>query len=148
MQISFRQIKDEDFEFLREVHNAALKEYITQTWGWDDDWQKQSFERNFNPDDGEIIVINGKDAGFLWVVEKETETLLASIRILPEFQNKGIGTKLIKKLIGKSQKKNKPVRLQVLKINPAKKLYKRLGFEIFAETKTHFLMKTASNNLL
>ncbi|CAN5600415.1 hypothetical protein BH24ACI2_BH24ACI2_15400 [soil metagenome] len=133
---------------MRQLHNAALKQYVTQTWGWDNDWQQQNFERNFNSDVGEIIVINGTDAGFLWVIEKETETLLASIRMLPEFQNKGIGTKIIQKIIGESQKKNKPVRLQVLKINPAKKLYERLGFEIFDETKTHFLMKTPNKDFI
>ncbi|HLM00911.1 MAG TPA: GNAT family N-acetyltransferase, partial [Pyrinomonadaceae bacterium] len=73
--------------------------------------------------------------------EKKDETALVSIRLLPEFQNRGIGTKLIKDVLAASIAKNKPVRLQVLKINPARNLYERLGFEISGETGTHFLMR-------
>lgn len=138
MQIELRQIETSDFDFLWRLHNAALKEYVTQTWGWDENWQRESFIKTFNPSEGKIIVIDGKDAGYLWVIEKENEILLASIRLLPEFQNHGIGSKIIRDLLDKSEK---PVRLQVLKVNPARRLYERLGFEICEETATHFTMK-------
>ncbi|HEX8250412.1 MAG TPA: GNAT family N-acetyltransferase [Pyrinomonadaceae bacterium] len=141
MQITFRQIKIKDFEFLWQLHNAALKKYITATWGWNEDWQRRNFEKNFNLREGEIIVVGEKDAGFLWISEKETEIALISIRLLPEFQNRGIGTKLIKDVLDKARAQKKPVRLQVLKINPAQNLYEKLGFEVFGETATHFLMR-------
>ena len=83
MQIELRQIEPSDFDFLWRLHNAALKEYVTQTWGWDENWQRESFIKTFNPSEGKIIVIDGKDAGYLWVIEKENEVLLASIRLLP-----------------------------------------------------------------
>lgn len=34
-----------------------------------------------------------------------------------------------------------PVELQVLKVNPARSLYERLGFAVFDETETHHLMR-------
>jgi ribosomal protein S18 acetylase RimI-like enzyme len=145
MQITFRQIKIKDFEFLWQLHNAALKKYITATWGWDEAWQRRDFEKNFNPGEGEIVVVDGKDAGFLRVSEKENETFLISIRLLPEFQHRGIGTKLIKDLLAASRAKNKPVRLPVLKVNPARRLYEKLGFEVVEEMETHFLMKASLN---
>ncbi len=143
MQIEFRQIKTSDFDFLWRLHNAALKDYVTKTWGWDETWQRENFAKTFDPSDGKIIVIDRKDAGFWWVIEKESETLLASIRLLPEHQNQGIGSKIIRDLLEKSEK---PVRLQVLKVNPARRLYERLGFKIFEETATHFVMKAISLN--
>jgi ribosomal protein S18 acetylase RimI-like enzyme len=141
MQITFRQIKIKDFEFLWQLHNAALKKYITATWGWDEALQRRLFTESFNPQDGEIVVVDGRDAGFLRVSEKESETFLISIRLLPQFQNRGIGTKLIKDLLAASKAKNKPVRLQVLKTNPALRLYEKIGFQIFGATETHFLMR-------
>jgi ribosomal protein S18 acetylase RimI-like enzyme len=141
MEINFRQIEAKDFEFLWRLHNAALKDYVAQTWGWNDEHQRQMFEREFSADKGKVIVFKGKDAGFLWIIERETETFLVSIRLLPEFQNKKIGTKIITDLLAKSEK---PVTLQVLKINPARRLYERLGFEIVGETETHFLMRNSS----
>jgi ribosomal protein S18 acetylase RimI-like enzyme len=141
METSFRKIERKDFEFLWLLHNAALKDYVKQTWGWDEERQRQLFRESFEIERAMIIVFEGKDTGLLDVTEKETETVLISIRLLPEFQNKGIGTKIIQDILEKSHGKNKPVRLQVLKINPAKKLYNRLGFKIFGETETHFLMR-------
>ena len=138
MKLSFRPIKQKDFEFLWRLHNAALKDYVTQTWGWDEDWQKRNFTKTFKPEKAQIIVFEEKDVGYWEVSEKETETVLISIRLLPAYQKRGIGTKLIKDLLDNSQKS---VRLQVLKVNPARKLYARLGFEIFDETDTHFLMR-------
>jgi len=141
MQITFRQIKIKDFEFLWQLHNAALKKYIAATWGWDEALQRRFFAERFNPDDGEIVAVDGTDAGFLRVSEKENETVLISIHLLPKFQNQGIGTKLIKDVLAESRSKNKPVRLQVLKVNPARQLYEKLGFRVFGETETHFLMR-------
>ncbi|MBA2736054.1 MAG: GNAT family N-acetyltransferase [Pyrinomonadaceae bacterium] len=137
MRIDFRQITNNDLEFLWKLHNLALKDYVAQTWDWDEDWQRLDFTEKFNPADGKIIVGGGVDAGFWRTIERETETLLVSIRILPEFQNRGIGTKIIKNLLNESKN---PVRLQVLKVNPARRLYEKLGFEIFDETETHFKM--------
>ena len=141
MSITFRQITIKDFEFLWQLHNAALKKYIAATWGWNEALQRRLFAESFNPEDGVIVVAGGKDAGFLRVVEKETEIVLISVRLLPEFQNRGIGTGLIKDVLAEARAKNKPVRLQVLKINPARNLYKKLGFEVFGETETHFSMR-------
>ena len=141
MEINFRKVEANDFEFLWQVHNAALKDYVTLVWGWDEQRQRQLFRESFETERAKVIIFEGKDAGFLDVAERETETVLISIRLLPEFQNKGIGTKVIRDILNKSHEKNKPVRLQVLKINPAKTLYNRLGFEIFGETETHFLMR-------
>ena len=138
-EVSFRPITSDDFDFLWLLHNVALKEYVEKTWGWDEKRQRELFAEDFNTNNGRIIVVNDTDAGYLWAIEKETETLLVSIRLLPEFQNRGIGTKVIEDVLVKS---NKPVRLQVLKINPAQNLYKRLGFETVGETETHFLMRT------
>jgi ribosomal protein S18 acetylase RimI-like enzyme len=141
MEITFRRITPEDFEFLRRLHEAALKEYVELTWGWNEDWQNENFKQLFDPAKGRIVVIDGQDAGFLEVIEKESEIVLSSIRLLPDFQNKGAGTKIIRTVIARAKEGKRPVRLQVLKINPARRLYERLGFRIFEETETHFRMR-------
>ncbi len=138
MQIELRQIETSDFDFLWQLHNAALKDYVAQTWGWDENRQRENFIKTFNPSEGKIIVVEGKDAGYLWVIEKELEVLLASIRLLPELQNHGIGSKIIRDLLENSEK---PIRLQVLKVNPARRLYERMGFKICGETATHFILR-------
>lgn len=67
---------------------------------------------------------------------------LSSIEITPSFQRRGIATRLVRELIHEGQKSNLPVQLYVLKVNPARALYERLGFDIVDETDTHFIMRT------
>jgi ribosomal protein S18 acetylase RimI-like enzyme len=141
-EISLRPITGNDFEFLRQLHKLALKSYITQTWGWDEAWQRREFTEQFNSSNGEIVAVDGTDAGLLWVSEKPTEVKLASIRRLPQFQNQGLGTRLIKDVIRDAQAKGKPVVLHVLKVNPARRLYERLGFTVSEELEWHFPMRT------
>lgn len=139
LKVNFRQIVSDDFDFLWRLHNAALKASVEKTWGWDEERQRELFAEGFNTSNSKIIVVDDTDIGYLWTIEKEAETFLVSIRILPEYQNRGIGAKIIEDVLDKS---NKPVRLQVLKINPVQNLYKRLGFETIGETETHFIMQT------
>jgi len=138
MDISLRSIHGSDYDFLWRLHNEALREYVEKTWGWDEDWQRADFRERFEDRiKGKIITVDGVDAGYFWVNEKENEMFLVSIHLLPEFQNRGIGTRLITQLFETTEK---PVTLQVLKVNPARRLYERLGFEVFEETETHFKM--------
>ena len=52
---------------------------------------------------------------------------ISYVAVLPEFQNQGIGTKLIKKLIAKAQQKNLKTLRLMSRIN-AIKFYQKLGF--------------------
>lgn len=142
MKISYRAIKVRDFEFLWGLHNLALRKYVEDTWGWNEAWQKKKFQAEFDPAKGKIITIDGEDAGYLWIIEKEKETLIASIRLLPKFQGKGAGTRIIENLLLYA---DKDVTLRVLRINPAQNLYKRLGFKIESASRTHYLMRFKSN---
>ncbi len=140
MNISFREIRKDDYNFLYLLNKILFKDYVTQIWGWDENWQKARFKNNFDLQNGEIIVCNkNNDVGFLWVEENPNDTFLRSILVLPEYQKKGIGSKIIVNLQKTSQN---PVVLRVFKLNPARNLYERLGFRVVEETKTHFIMKS------
>jgi hypothetical protein len=41
-----------------------------------------------------------------------------------------------------------PVSLRVLKVNPAQRLWRRLGFTVVGETETHWLMELPPNPAL
>lgn len=139
MEIRLRPITEADYDFLWRLHNAALKRYVEETWGWDEEWQASDFCEKFDPNAGSIINVDSVDAGFWWVAERDDEIVLVSIRLLPEFQRRGIGTRLIRSL---TENSDRPVRLKVLKVNPARRLYERLGFSITRDLDTHYEMTT------
>ena len=68
---------------------------------------------------------------------------IANICIIPEYQDKGIGTRILKEMIAEHTDRN--IKIQYFKQNPVGELYERLGFKPSDETKTHFRMiKTKS----
>jgi len=141
--IAYRAALESDIDFLYALHIATMKEYVDRVWGWDDRAQESSFRQNYAPAQIQIITLDGKDVGMLSLEERQEDVFLRVIEIHPEYQGKGIGTALIKKIIAEGAKNRKPVRLQVLKVNPAKGLYDRLGFSTVEETSTHYIMLTS-----
>ena len=66
---------------------------------------------------------------------------LHRVFLLPEAQGRGIGTRLVEEVLAASRATRRPVRLRVLRVNPARRLYERLGFKVTGETETHFEME-------
>lgn len=132
----------DDADFLYQLHRATMQAYVMQTWGqWDEAWQAQYFQQHFDPSACQIVVLHEQAIGALSVVRRDTDIFLASIELLSAYQGQGIGTHLIKALLDEAQQKDVPVTLQVLKVNPARRLYERLGFSIGGETTTHYQMR-------
>ena len=140
--IKLRQATKSDYDFCYFLKKATLKEYITKTWGWDEQWQKEYYSQNFEPELLKIITESGKDIGCISIVEKEDQFCLSLIEILPQFQNQRIGTNLIENLLREAKEKKKNVYLQVLISNEkAQKLYERFGFKVKEKTDTHYEME-------
>jgi ribosomal protein S18 acetylase RimI-like enzyme len=140
--IKLRDATDADFDFLYAVHRAALKEYVDQTWGWDEGQQKEYFSQRFDPAAVRIIMLGKKDVGSISVSSDEHGIVVNRIELLPAYQNRGIGTHLIKKLLQRARSEHTSVKLQVIKVNKrAKTLYERLGFVVCGETDTHYQMR-------
>ena len=98
---------------------ASLRNHagvVDKTWGWDEAWQRGSVRRT------------------------RLEIFLAAIEIAPRQQNHGIASQLIRQLLDESDQSHLPVKLQVLKVNPARRLYERSGFVHMGETPTHIQM--------
>ena len=58
-----------------------------------------------------------------------------------EFQRRGLGTQLLKRLFVEGRESSLPIRLRVLAVNPAKRLYERLGFVVIETTAERLFME-------
>jgi len=139
---TLRRATQADYAFSYQLHRATMKDYVAQTWGWDEAVQELMFKDRFDPGRSSIIVVDGRDVGIL-SMERRIDTLfLANLQILPEEQGKGLGTAIIKAILARAYDEGISVSLQVLKFNPARHLYERLGFVVSGETATHYLMSS------
>lgn len=144
MEYSFRKCTLEDFDFLLKLKKENFKWYVDNIWGWRDEDQKQRLKQDLEEhlEQKRIIIINNKMVGSYSVHTTENGDLFINeISILKEYQNKGIGRKILEEQLKKNHEKGIRTILQVFKDNPAKKLYERLGFKVYGETETHYQME-------
>jgi ribosomal protein S18 acetylase RimI-like enzyme len=119
-----------------------MRRYVEQAYGpWDETWQRAYFERLFQPERCRIVTSDGQDVGLACTVEAEDEVVLNTLEVLPEHQRKGIGTFVLRSVQREAFARGKAVTLQVLKVNPARRLYERLGFTLVDETEKHYQMR-------
>lgn len=136
----------DDLNFLWELHVLTMQDYAARTWGWDQAWQEGRFRESFDPSKLEILEVAGDAIGTLSVVKEEDHVFLRLIEIHPAWQNRGIGTIVVAQVVTGARERDLPVRLQVLKVNPARRFYERHGFRVSGETGTHFLMEHAAGS--
>lgn len=143
MEYTFRKYTDKDYEFVYQLKKLCYQKYVDEYYGgWVEDVQRKMFANLMEKDGARsyIVIVNGQEAGFFSDgEEKEDSYQPNNLCLIPQFRGFGIGTDILKNIIEKYKGKN--IYLKVFKSNPAQNLYKRLGFEVYDETPSHYLMK-------
>ena len=149
-KISLVPYTNEDYEFVYEVKKNAYKKYVEECWGsWVEDDQRKYFERFIAAVKGNAFIImdENKKIGFYnGEVSESGNYEIGNICIIPEYQGKGIGTKILKDKI--EDNKDRDIEIQYFKQNPVGSLYARLGFVPNGETEFHYQMKKPRQNTL
>ena len=130
-----------DTEFVRISHHAAYRDVVCRQFGaWDEALQDQLFEEKWIPHQFEIVLCDGNPCGFLLVEDRSDHISISEIVIAPQFQGRGIGSRLLNEEMQRGREAKSLLRLQVLRENRAIELYRRLGFKECGTTETHIRM--------
>lgn len=132
MPLALRPALQQDFEYCRRLYFAEMK-WIIEELHLDQTAQEVSFQQQWCRTQARIIVFDDVDVGWLQTVMQADELFIAQMFVDRPFQRKGIGTEVMKRLIGEATQLNRTVRLNVVKINPARRLYERMGFRVTHE---------------
>ena len=149
--MNLRPIRDTDREFLRDLYRSTREEEMLQT-PWTEAEKAQFIEFQFSAQHEhymehypaaqfDVVETNEGAVGRLYVDRRKDEIRLIDIALLPEFRNQGIGGRLLNGLIDESERSGKPLSIHVEQMNPAMRLYKRLGFEKISEYGIYHLMQ-------
>jgi len=84
---------------------------------------------NFPDASPEILRVDGEAAGWLVIARREAEIRLVDIAVSHSYRGRGLASRRIQELLAEADSVNKPVRLSVGVMNPAVRLYERLGFQ-------------------
>jgi ribosomal protein S18 acetylase RimI-like enzyme len=137
-----RASSDGDFEWAFELHKAALRSYVEQTWGWDEAVQRRMFADGFCRHARHVIQVAAQDVGVLVVEDRPHELYLGLLELLPAWQNRGIGTEILRWLLAQAANAGRALKLQVLRANPrAVALYERQGLRVVSRDQIRLVMR-------
>lgn len=133
-QINYRLRKAsaQDVVFLFNVSTEAMRPVVEslhpdQTFNTESEFK--NYQEKYIPDEIDVIQLDGVDIGRLRIVRSAESIYIGGIQILPEFQNRGIGTVIVTDLIQESNSVGIPITLEVHEVNTkALNFYKKLGF--------------------
>jgi GNAT superfamily N-acetyltransferase len=145
MQIALRPASTQDFEYCKRLYFAGMKRII-EDLHLDMAAQVVSFHEHWDLKQVRIIAVDSSDVGWLQSAIQDDGLFVAQLFVDGPFQRQGIGTEVMNRLIGEAARLNRAVRLAVVKINTALRLYERLGFHIIHEDDRKFYMKRDSDS--
>jgi GNAT superfamily N-acetyltransferase len=136
-----RPANEDEREFIFDIYAATLRPYIEWAWGWNEAFQRDGFWKHHPIDQFRVVTVGNKIAGGIHVEEQEALNFIRMIFLLPEFQKHGVGSELLQGEIARATEVGKQLHLKVIKINPAKNLYDRLGFVVVDEDDATYHMR-------
>jgi ribosomal protein S18 acetylase RimI-like enzyme len=149
--LAFRRITDADLPFLARVY-ASIRAGELAATDWSDahkaaflDQQFQAqhahYQRYYPNADWLVTVHQGRDIGRLYIERWPTQHRIIDIAFLPEHCGKGFGAALLRDLMDEATAAGKAVSIHVEKLNPAMRLYRRLGFVTEEDKGVYDLMR-------
>ena len=143
IKYNLRPYTKADSEFVYQAKKEAYKYYVEKFWGaWDEEKQRSFFADFIEKVQNTLSIIEheGKSIGLYHGNMMDQNTYeIGNVIVIPSCQGHGIGTDILKSIIENNPKLK--MHLQVFKENPAINLYKRLGFVVVDETRTHLIME-------
>lgn len=138
--IELREARESDVPFLLKLRALALEPHEEKAG------LKPSEERRLERvrahfESGQIIELEGQAIGVIKVVRSPEQWKLLQVQVLPQYQGRGIGTEVVLGVLDRAREAKKAVVLTVLKENPARRLYERVGFKVVGEREHVYEMR-------
>lgn len=143
MDIAFRPATAQDFDYCASLYFAGMDAIIRQL-DLDMDVQTASFRERWDSAEVRIITRDGSDAGWMQVATEADALFLKQLFVDAPLRRQGIGTEITRRLITEAASAGRAVTLGVVKSNPAKRLYDRLGFRVTHDDGRKFYMRRDS----
>jgi len=149
--VTLRPAGDEDLPFLLRVYAESREEELAQV-PWTAE-QKEAFLRqqfeaqhawwreHYTGASFDLVLVGGRPAGRLYVDEWARELRIVDIALLAEHRGRGYGTQLLRGVLARGDAAGKPVSIHVERMNPALRLYQRLGFQLVEDKGVYLLME-------
>jgi ribosomal protein S18 acetylase RimI-like enzyme len=140
IEIKYKKCIKADLEYLIWLRNETMNIHLSNA-GILIDQENHLNRIMYEFENANLIYLNDNKIGLLKVVENEKNIEIIQIQIDPKYQGKGIGEKVLKKIIKNNSQHKKKISLSVLKMNNAINLYEKVGFKIKSENQYSYIME-------
>ncbi|MEZ5546005.1 MAG: GNAT family N-acetyltransferase [Lysobacteraceae bacterium] len=149
--VELRPIVETDLPLLERIYASTRTEELAQT-----DWseaqkamfiafqfqaQHQHYTMHYRNAQFFVIERDGVAVGRLYLHWREQELRIVDIALLPQARGQGLGGALLDALMAAAAAADKAVSIHVEQMNPAMRLYSRLGFHRVGEHGVYHLMQ-------
>jgi ribosomal protein S18 acetylase RimI-like enzyme len=147
--VALRPVGPDDEQLLFRIYASGRSEELAVV-PWDEA-QKEAFLRaqfdaqarwygeHYAAASFDVVLVDGEPCGRLYVHRGASEIRIVDIALLPEHRGNGVGTALLGDLLAEADTTGRRVTIHVERLNPALRLYERLGFSV-AEDKGVYLL--------
>jgi ribosomal protein S18 acetylase RimI-like enzyme len=151
--VALRPVAEGDRAFLVELYGSVREPELARV-PWDGVTKRAFIEHQFSAQDAhyrehypgatlDVIEIDDEPAGRLYVHRGPRDIRIMDIALAPAFRGRGIGSELLRSLIGEADTSERTLSIHVEANNPARRLYERLGFRLAGEHGVYLLMSYA-----
>jgi ribosomal protein S18 acetylase RimI-like enzyme len=150
-RVTLRPATVADRDFLREVYASTRDEELSQV-AWSPAQRAAYVQTQFDLQDRQyrtsnprgsfdVVEVDGRPAGRLYVDRRLDDIRIIDIALLPEFRRSGVGSGLIGAVLAEARSSGRSASIHVEVHNPAARLYRRLGFTMVADRGLYRLME-------
>jgi ribosomal protein S18 acetylase RimI-like enzyme len=149
--VTLRAATAGDRAVLRDVYASTRAEELDQV-AWAPGQREAFVQMQFDAQDTDyrrrnpagtfdVIEVDGRPAGRLYVDRRPDDIRVVDIALLPGFRGAGLGRRLLEQLMQEAATSGRKLSMHVEIHNRAAELYSRLGFEVVAERGVYRLME-------
>ncbi|RKP47421.1 GNAT family N-acetyltransferase [Trinickia fusca] len=149
-RLTRRAIAPSDEDFLLRLYASTREEELKLT-DWDEE-ERQRFVRmqfaaqqcayNSYPNAAFfLLLLDGEPIGRVYLQDRETTLSIVDLSLLPAWRGQGIGGDVLKEVFSRAGVRQQAVRIHVEKLNPALRLYQRLGFRLLEDKGVYLLLE-------
>jgi GNAT superfamily N-acetyltransferase len=139
-QTVLRPARPEDLDYCARLYFEGMGGIIKEL-NLNMDTHAAGFRKSWDVTQVRIITLGGTDIGWLQSFVKDDALFLGQLFVDGALRRQGIGSEVIKGLIEEAARAGQALTLGVVKINPALRLYERLGFRTTHEDGRKFYMR-------
>lgn len=143
-RVGLRPVTPEDGEFLLAVYASTREEELAQVpWSpeqklqfllMQSEAQRREYEARYPDAQYDVILLDGRPVGRIWIGRDEEQIRLLDIALLPEARGRGVGTVLVGQLIEEAGRTGRALRHMVFVLNTgALRFYERYGFVVIED---------------